>query len=1064
MSANLQRFYYDIDNKRYINLIGTKVSERGYLLRNKSVLYVALDNVTALNMSKQLNSLGNKCGILTAPLDDVVYANMNAFEIMDTMSRVVSGEYKSLVVTYNFLMQKLPPRDLIKESIYTITSGEQINLSVLVKRLTLLGFERKSLLENCGDFTVKGDVVDIYLMDKAVRVDVGFDVVGSISIIDPATLKSITQIDAFTVYPLTMFLKEPDTYNNLPLVKYINSNVTDFFDIIVLDEPNLIVNRLGELYEASVQNINSQIKNNLATKEHLNWYERDWFHFSGKTVIGVCGIGGNNLFKPDDVISIDTISINNYTYNQKLLIEDLKYYISLDYDIKLFLGNETRCEQFKKYISSELKCDKIEFYSEYLHLSVGLPQEKLLLIGTNNLVKQKVVTQKKNDRVFYLPKVGDYVVHEMHGIGLCKEIKTMNLGLGEKDYFVIEYSKEAILYLPSEQVNEISQYLGGDNPKLNELGSAQFAKAKQRAKDSLKKLAIDLKKIYYKRSQTKGFVYPEDDELVVAFENGFGYELTIDQQTAVNEIKSDMQKGKVMDRLLCGDVGYGKTEVALICAYKHILSGKQVAFLAPTTILSMQHYNTAQSRMKPFMVNVALLNRFTPTAEVKRIKQGLKDKTIDIVIGTHKLLSKDVEFKDLGLLILDEEQRFGVNDKEKLKQLPTLNVLTLSATPIPRTLNMSLSGIRDISIIATPPVGRLPITTIVTEENDMILKDAITRELNRDGQVLIINDKVENLSSVAKRIIDLSGESVDIAHGQMDKKDIEKAMLRMYNQQSKILLATSLIENGIDLPKANTLIVINSDRFGLSQLYQMRGRVGRSREQAYAYFTYKNLFELSSTAVKRLEALKEFNDLGSGFKIAMRDLELRGAGTILGAEQSGYMEKIGYELYQRLLTEVLNEMDGKTESVNREVKISVNEPAVLSAMYIPNETERIKIYNEIAGINNEQQRQDELKSIAGRFGKIPKEVDTLTMVAMLKNMASKIGIKSIIIGDCANITFYEDGSLMDAIEFLKGQKVEISKQNRSLKIFAGVKNEQIIKIIAIFLNKMLNKCCEIEPN
>ena len=1064
MSVNLQRLYYDIDNKKCINLIGTKVSERGYLLKDKSVLYIALDNITALNMSKQLNSLGNSCGVLTAPLDDVVYAEMNAFEIMDTMSKVVSGEYKSLVVSYNVLMQRLPSPTLIKESIYKISKGEQINLSDFVKRLILLGFERKSLLENSGDFTVKGDIVDIYLIDKAVRVDVGFDNVENISIIDSITLKSSSQIDTLNIYPMTMFLKEPDKYYNLPLTKYIDSNVTDFFNIIVIDEPNLIVNRLGELYEASIQNINSQIKNNLATKEHLNWYERDWFHFSGKSVIGVCNIGGNKLFKPNDVISIDTIAINNYTYNQKLLVEDLKYYVSLDYNIKLFLGNEARCEQFKKYISNELKCNKIEFSPKYLHLSVGLPQEKLVLIGTNNLVKQKAITQKKNDRVFYLPKVGDYVVHEIHGIGLCKEIKTINFGLGEKDYFVIEYNKGAILYLPSEQVNEISQYLGGDNPKLNELGGSQFAKAKQKAKESLKKLAIDLKKVYYERSQTNGFVYPEDDELMMAFEDAFDYELTTDQQTAVNEIKSDMQKGKVMDRLLCGDVGYGKTEVALICAYKHILSGKQVAFLAPTTILSMQHYNTAQSRMKPFMVNVALLNRFTPTTEVKRIKQGLKDKTIDMVIGTHKLLGKDVEFKDLGLLILDEEQRFGVNDKEKLKQLTSLNVLTLSATPIPRTLHMSLSGIRDISIIATPPVGRLPITTIVTEENDMMLKDAITRELSRDGQVLIINDKVENLSIIAKRITDISGEEIEIAHGQMDKKDIEKAMLKMYNQQSKILLATSLIENGIDLPKANTLIVLNSDRFGLSQLYQMRGRVGRSREQAYAYFTYKNLFELTSIAMKRLEALKEFNELGSGFKIAMRDLELRGAGTILGAEQSGHMEKIGYELYQRLLKEVLDEMDGKTENVIREVKISINEPAVLSTKYIPNETERIKIYNEIAGISNEQQRQDELKSIADRFGKIPKEVDTLTMVAMLKNMASKVGIKSITIGDFANITFYEKDSLTFALEFVKGQKVEISKKNMSLKLFTSTKNEQINKIIATFLNKMLNKCCEIKVN
>ena len=1060
MSAILNRFYYDIENKKHINLIGTKISERGFLLRNKSFLYIALDNVSAVNMYKQMQSLGSKVAILTTPLDDVVYSEMNAFEIMHTISKIANKELDTLIVTYNFLLQKLPSRDMVSSHILTLNKHQDISVESVIKTLIQLGYTRTTTLEKIGDFSVKGDIIDISLPDKSVRLDIGFDNIESISDIDPQTNKSISKLNTLTIYPITMFLKgeiNQKGYYNLPYVEYIDCNITDYFDLIVIDEPNLAINRLGELFDASTQNILSQIENNLADKKHLDWYTKDWFRLHNKAVISICNINGNKLYKAEDVINIDTISINNYTYNQKLLIDDLKYYLNQDYSITLYLNNSERCKHFEKTIKQELfinNTNNITFSDKYLHLSVGLPQEKIILIGTNNLIKKKEPNKKSSNRVFYLPKVGDYVVHEIHGIGLCKEIKSINFGLGEKDYFIIEYQKGAILYLPSEQVNEISQYLGGDNPKLNELGGQQFAKAKQRAKDSLKKLAFDLRKVYLAREQTKGVIYAPDDELMNAFENAFDYELTADQQNAVNDIKNDMHQGKVMDRLLCGDVGYGKTEVAIITAYKHILNGKQVAFMAPTTILSMQHFNTVSSRMKPFMVNIALLNRFTPASEVKRIKQGLKDHTIDIVVGTHKLLGKDIEYHDLGLLILDEEQRFGVNDKEKLKSKPNLNVLTLSATPIPRTLNMSLSGIRDISIIATPPVGRLPVTTIVTELNDQIILDACRRELNRDGQVLIINDKVDNISQLANRIQSLTGAEIVVAHGQMDKKDIERAMLDMYNHKASILVATSLIENGIDLPKANTLIVINSDRFGLSQLYQMRGRVGRSHQQAYAYFTYSNIFNLTDIAVKRLEALKEFNDLGSGFKIAMRDLELRGAGTILGAEQSGHMEKIGYDLYQRLLQEVLNELDGKSYQHTRDVKISINKPAILTPEYVPSEAERISIYNEIASIKTTQQSDDQLKSLTDRYGTPPTEVRTLIYVSLIKNLSSSIGIKSINIGDYATMIFYELEDLERSLKFLKHTKFDISSSNKSIKVYPAKANEHLEEIILTFLLKM----------
>ena len=1057
----LTRLEYNIRNKKQINIIGTRLAERGFLFKDKRFLYVALDDASAYNLQKQLTSFGNRCEVLTKTMSDVVYAPFDSTDIMYALSRYLNGEIDSIIVTYNVLLQRLPDISSIHKSILNITLGQEIDVTELSHRLTLCGYKRKALIETVGDYVIKGDIIDIHTPGKIYRVDAGFDNVESISEVSLEDNKNKQRLDNITLYPITLFLEGSGADINIVDCEYIKDNITTFFDTIILDEPNLIKDRLEQSYNESISNIKNQIQNNLATKKHLNLYTKDWFNLQDKCIISICNINNNSLYQPQDIITIDTFGVNNYAYNFQLLISDLKYYLNIGYNIILYTGTDTRAERYEKLLADNdllYKGSTLLISPEYLHLSVALPEEKLLLISTDNLFPKKKAPTKTTSRVFYLPKVGDYVVHETHGIGICREIKPINFGIGEKDYFVIEYQKGAMLYLPSEQVSEISQYLGGDEPKLNELGSEQFLRAKKRAKESLKKLAFDLRKVYQLRNQAKGFKYSEDDEMMKAFEDAFPYELTTDQQNAVNEIKQDMQSGKVMDRLLCGDVGYGKTEVALICAYKHILDGKQVAFLAPTTILSMQHYNTVCSRMAPFMVNVAVLNRFTSSKEVARIKQGIANKTIDMVIGTHKLLGKDIKWNDLGLLILDEEQRFGVNHKEQLKSKKDLNVLTLSATPIPRTLHMSLSGIRDISIIATPPYGRLPVNTIVTQESDTIILDACQREFNRGGQVLIINDKVQTLPTVAKRLKDLLGVDIEIAHGQMDKKTLENTMLKMYNGEASILLATSLIENGIDLPKANTLIVLNSDRFGLSQAYQMRGRVGRSREQAYTYFTYKNAFLLSDIAIKRLDALREFNELGSGFKIAMRDLELRGAGTILGAEQSGHMEKIGYDLYQRLLQEVIDEMDGKEESKSNMVKINISKPAILSADYIQSETERIKVYNEIASIKTKEEAEEELVTIKQRYGDAPKEVETLIFVSLIRNLANRANIKSITISDDANIVFYDIESMEYALQFLKHNDIKPSLTNLSLRVFSN-KKASIEEIILTFLIKISNKCC-----
>ena len=597
-----------------------------------------------------------------------------------------------------------------------------------------------------------------------------------------------------------------------------------------------------------------------------------------------------------------------------------------------------------------------------------------------------------------MPKVGDYIVHETHGIGKCIALDKLNFNGLEKDYFVIEYSGGDKLYLPSEHADLISAYMGGDSqPKLNKIGGEQFAKIKQKVKESVSKLAINLIDIYSKREKSKGFIYSKDSMLYEEFENAFPHEETEDQLTAIADIKKDMEGTRIMDRLICGDVGYGKTEVALRAIYKAVLDGKQVAFLCPTTILSEQHYKTAKERFKDFMVNVAVLNRFKTKAQQTQILKELKDGKVDLIIGTHRLLSSDVEYKDLGLLVLDEEQRFGVADKEKIKDLKNnVDVLTLSATPIPRTLNMALTGIRDISIIASPPKERIAVKTYVQEESDTLIVNACKKELSRGGQVLLVYNRVEHIYEQAERVRALLPEArIGVAHGQMPEKLLEETIMQLYNHEFDILIATTLIESGIDLPLANTLIVLDSDRLGLSELYQLRGRIGRSDRIAYAYFTYNPSKILTQDAYKRLDAILEYTELGSGFKIAMRDLEIRGAGDILGKEQHGHMEKVGYDMYCKLLESAVKELKGEKIKEAKPIKIDITVSANIPESYVPSEEERIKLYSKISTISTKGEYEDCYNTMADSFGIPPKSVCNILKIAHLKNLGARLDIKRI---------------------------------------------------------------------
>ena len=632
----------------------------------------------------------------------------------------------------------------------------------------------------------------------------------------------------------------------------------------------------------------------------------------------------------------------------------------------------------------------INLYVGNLSTGIELMEEKTVILtahelfGEVNVSKAKYFRFKdaKTLRNFQELNVGDYVVHDSYGIGQYLGIKTLDVKGYHKDYLYVAYAGDDTLYIPVEQFKMIRKYASSDGkvPMIHALGSSKWAKAKQRAKNKIDDIADQLIELYAARMSSPGFSFSKDNELQIDFENQFGYELTKDQQRSVDEIKMDMEKPQPMDRLLCGDVGFGKTEVALRGAFKAILDHKQVAFLCPTTILSMQHFKTATERFKNFPVEIALLNRFTSPKEKKRILKEVKEGKIDLLIGTHRILSKDVQFSDLGLLVIDEEQRFGVKQKEKIKEYrETIDVLSLSATPIPRTLQMSLMGIRGLSKIDTPPKNRLPVQTYVVEKNDTLIKQVIERELARDGQVFYLYNHTDRIANVAYKIAStVPNAKVAIGHGQMDKNELEDVMLRFMNKEFNVLICTTIIETGIDIPNANTMIVEDADKFGLAQLYQIRGRVGRSERGAYAYLLYKKDKAIQDDALKRLKAIKEFTELGSGYKIAMRDLSIRGSGDILGGRQAGFIDDIGFEMYMKILQDAINVRMHKEEKTEENIKnLNVNVDGYIPDDYVESDYEKLELYQRL----DEAKTMSELNSLKAEFddyyGNLPEAIQAL---------------------------------------------------------------------------------------
>ena len=774
------------------------------------------------------------------------------------------------------------------------------------------------------------------------------------------------------------------------------------------------------------------------------------------------------ISKLDNVISkcIETYSWNfktkNY-YKSELnnLFEDLKKWQTTKKSIYILVKTEEKAKKICNILSDQ---DIVNKYEKQLNQTIITKnRENIVTVSVGNLssgsecfdidqiiiIADELVESEKKKRivntafkdgekvVFADLKVGDYVVHENYGIGIFIGVNTVTADKTTKDYIKIKYEGDDILYIPTNQLDSIRKYIGGDDgaPKVNRLGSKDWEKTKAKVKNNLRQVAQELIELYARRKNAKGYAFSKDTEWQDQFESSFPYRETDDQLRCIEEVKHDMEQQKPMDRLLCGDVGYGKTEVAIRAAFKAVMDHKQVAYLVPTTVLAEQQYKEFKERMEGFAINVQVLNRFKSTKEQNEILKQLQLGEIDIIVGTHRILSKDINFKDLGLLIIDEEHRFGVKAKEKIKQYKSsIDVLTMTATPIPRTLHMSIVGVRDMSVIYEPPQNRKPVQTYVLEYDKEVIREAILKELERGGQVFYLFNNVENILSKADEISKLVPEAkVDFAHGQMTGKQIEEIMNTFVEGKIDVLVCTTILESGIDIPNANTIIVENADRLGLAQLYQIRGRVGRSDRQAYAYITYKKDKLLSEVADKRLKAIKDFTEFGSGFKIAMRDLEIRGAGSLLGEIQSGHLEQVGYDTYCHLLDEVLKEMRGENSTEEIQVQIDLDVTSYIPDTYISDSSQKIDIYQKIALCRSEEDLQNIIDEIIDRFGSMPKEIENLLEIARIKSLCKKNNIVKVVSKkDFVVFTFEENKFDFDVNKI-------INKYGNKVKFSAGIK-------------------------
>ena len=1015
------------------------------------------------------------------------------YERIEVLNNIHNNKINILILTIESVMQDIIPKNVLYKNNLNLKIGDTLNIDYLKQKLIDLGYERKDLIDGRGQFSIRGGIVDISISEKyGVRLEFWGDDIDSIRKFDIISQRSIEMLENIEINPSHEYILEYEldevikniknaNYTNKQNIKedieiirsgdyiskidkYFNnfyskkSNILEYLDkfVIVLDEFGKINQRIDNIKienknvvktlldkNKSVPDIIDNLNNYniedkiLEQKSNIFLYKDDMV--SKKITNTICNFNYRDiLFYKNEIDSLATTLKDAVKSKKKILIlggsEENAKKISIllkDKDLdNTFTKKVEKLEKGKIILTTGLLTSGFECYD--LNLLVISSED----FFTNIPVKKKKVAKdfKEGEKVVFADlKIGDYVVHSAHGIGQYIGVNTIKADNVVKDYVKIRYKDDDILYVPTTNLDTIRKYVGAEGtPKIYKLGGKDWSKVKSKVKNNLREVAKELIELYAKREKISGHSFSKDTDWQKQFEENFEYIETDDQLRCIEEVKKDMEANKPMDRLLCGDVGYGKTEVAIRAAFKAVMDHKQVAYLVPTTVLANQQYEEFKRRMQDFAINVEVLNRFKTLKQQKEIIRKLKLGEIDVIVGTHRVLSQDVEFRDLGLLIIDEEHRFGVKDKEKIKQLKNnIDVLTMTATPIPRTLHMSIVGVRDMSVIYEPPQARKPVQTYVLQYDEDVIKEAITKELERNGQVFYLFNNVEGIAKKANEIANLVPEAeVSFANGQMTGKEIEEIMLDFINKKTNVLVCTTILESGIDIPNANTIIVENADRLGLAQLYQIRGRVGRSDKQAYAYITYKPDKMLSEVADKRLKAIKEFTEFGSGFKIAMRDLEIRGAGSLLGEIQHGHMEQVGYEMYCKLLDEVIKEMQGIEVQEEIDVQIDLNISCYIPDEYISDSSQKIEVYQDIALCRTEKDITNVIDELIDRYGNMPKELENLLEIARIKEMCRQFNILKISKKNGAFVFYFDankfDFSIVDSLISKYGNLVSFS--------------------------------------
>lgn len=932
---------------------------------------------------------------------------------LETLSKICFSSPKIVITNLMGYLRFLPSIEIYKNSIINIKVNDELSVDKLRELLFEIGYVKESIVNKTGEVAIRGYVVDIFPINNTnpVRLEYWGDTIEKIKIFDVNTQLSIKDIQNISILPNTEFLTCNNKNIDFSLLKQKNlANYIDTKNLSTLIRSTVFFNNYTDLcvsYKKLLQEIfdyNVSLNIDSSTQYMNDFYminnNKEYYFetFDNATKDNFVNYDGRNIKS----LGLTYENINN-KFNELIKKKTVVFCLNTKEQIK----------KVSDILDGEIITDEYNIYPNKINLinkkiNSGFILDNFVIICENDLNSKSLVEYKYNSNFRIGTRIkdisnldiGDFVVHTMYGIGKYLGIKSLEKNGIKKDYLLLEYRNNDKLYVPVEKIDFVHKYSSNDGsiPILNKLNSNEWEKTKTKVKKKIEDIAGDLMKLYAARESITGFAFDKDNSTQKEFENNFVYEETPDQIKVIKEIKKDMESIHPMDRLLCGDVGYGKTEVAFRAIFKAILSGKQVAFLCPTTILSNQHYQNAIGRFSGFPVNIELLNRFISTSKTNEIKEKLKEGKIDLLIGTHRILSDDIIYKDLGLLVIDEEQRFGVKHKEKIKQYKNnIDVLTLSATPIPRTLQMSMSGVRGLSLIETPPVNRYPIQTYVFAQNNQIIKDAIYKELSRNGQIFILYNRVEDMESKKKELEELvPGVKIVMAHGKMSKYELEDVMNKFINGEYDILLCTTIIETGIDIPRVNTLIIYNADYFGLSQLYQIRGRVGRSNKIAYAYLMYDNSKLLNETAIKRLNAIKEFTELGSGFKIAMRDLSIRGAGDILGSEQAGFVSSVGIDLFLEMLNEEIKRQKGDTVLENKYSQPLIEVDTTIDDDITSEEEIKIEIHKKINDIDSITKLENVRNEIIDRFGKITNEIDIYMHEELFEKMAETLKIDRII--------------------------------------------------------------------